>query len=203
MASANSQGLSLQIDFPIRFPVDKRGFPFVIGTSAYDPNSVTIYYPIKAYYVRPNTDQTYCLEKLLEIYNELAPECASRALMKQIVEKISPIDDLTHNELYMIFEWYEQLGRQSVYPHSFILMQRIYRNEYDIRGIIHVNGLIDYVQHEGGVDSLKLDPRRSPAYPTWINNVNCAPTYYTSPYAYKYIINLEDFGKWMQKYITL
>jgi hypothetical protein len=203
MASASADVLSLQTTFPISFPIDHRGYPIVLGTSAYDPNRVITYYPITAYYVRPDTDQTYDLTKLLELYNEMAPECASHVLMKQISDKLSPIDDLTKDEMYMIFEWYEQLGRRSVYSKPFILMQRIYRDSYDIKGIIHVNGLIDYVQHEGGVNSLTLDPDNTPAYPTWINDVNFAPTYYASPYAYKYIINLESFGKWMQKYIEM
>lgn len=202
MASATVNVLSLQTAFPFRYKVDNCGGPMIIGTSAYDPNLEIMKYPIKAFYVRPESDQTYCLDTLFDIYNAMAPVYPSNDQLIQIIKEISPIDDLNEDELFMIFQWYDQMTRQSDYNEPFILMMQNVKDSDDFKSIYHVNGLIDCVQHEGGVASLHVDPYSNPSYPMWINDAYYTPTNHTHPAAYKYIIDLDVFGKWIQKYLV-
>lgn len=201
MASANAKVLSLKTAFPFRYTVDNRGGPMIIGVSAHNPNLVIPQYPISAYYVRPESDETYCLNKLFDIYNTMTPVYPSNDRLIEIIKEISPIDDLTHDEIFMILEWYDQMNRQSDYNKPFILMMRNAKDSENFKSIYNVNGLIDYVQNEGGVTSLYVDPHRTFALPLWINTPFYVPNNYTHPAAYLYIIDFDVFGKWMQKYI--
>jgi hypothetical protein len=191
------------VDFPFSFSVDHHGPPMVIGTSSYNPDRIIEYHPIKAFYVRPHLDMTYCLDSLFEKYNSICPEPQSFDQIKHIVPTLLPIDDLTNDEVCMILHWYEQLSRKSVYDKPFILMQRFPPYDHRVCGMIHVNGLIDYVQHSGGTESLKIEPYGHPALPLWINDVNYTPTYYTPHWAYRDIIDIDTFCKWIKKYIVV
>jgi hypothetical protein len=197
MASAM---FSTKTDFPLTWYVSQPGPPQIIEGNY--PHSVPEPCPIRAYYVRPETNQTYCLDRLFQLFIDEGGYFPSVAKMKEVVEQLHPVDDLTLDELFMIFDWYNQIGRTSEYQHPFVLTQRkdVYSNK--ICGVIHVNGLIHYAQFNGGVASLKKQLIGSPSFPTWIGTVKYTPTISTPPWAFMYILDLDVFGNWLKQYLV-
>ena len=195
--------LSTRTDFPLTWQVTHIGPPRIIGTSGTDDQLTPPVYPVRAYYVRPETNQTYCLDELFKVFVNEGGFFPSAAKMKEVVEQLHPVDDLTLDELYMIFVWYEQMGWTSKYQHPYVLILRKDYYSNDIFGVIHVNGLIDYARHNGGVASLQDQPVDSPALPTWIGTVKYTPTYYTPPWAYTDIIfDINVFADWLKQYLV-
>jgi hypothetical protein len=173
----------------------------IISTSAAGSVKI-ILHPIKAYYVRLETDETYDLTELFKLYNDLQPKFTNIEDIKITIDRLPQFDDLTRDEIYLILFWYERMGRSEQQTKPFILMQTkcFYKN--DIIRVIHVDGLIENLQQYTNYNYKLDDSFRYPAFPIWCNDVPPTCSMFTPPCAFKYLLDMDKFMSWFMSYFN-
>ena len=133
------------------------------------------------------------LLRIFDIHFPLNMNYSIRDIKENI--HLLPRFPLTEKELFNIFTWYQKMGRITTINIHYALFET-----FDNR-IIHINGLLEYMNYNGGSTSIIRDVNdmSCPSLPTWYSEL--PPDNYVSPNSFLNLLNLYIIGKWYDSHV--